>query len=384
MSLNEDRVPTKDYARQNAALWSELAPALERVFRGDEPILGAAVTAFETAFAARHGADLHGVGTSSGTDAALLLYRALGLAPGDEVVTNAHTFAGVVSALCLAGLKPRLVDARPDTGRLDPAAVEAAIGPNTRAVLVVHLHGHPEPVDRIAALCEAHGVTLIEDCAQAHDARLHGRPVGTFGRASIYSFHPSKNLGAFGDAGLLLTADAALAEQVRVLRNLGKAGKYTFDRLGPNAKLDTVQAAVLSVKLPHLSEFTARRRALAARYLEGLRGVPTLRLPVVGAGAEPVWHLFVVHTPHRDALKRFLSERGVATGLHYPIAAHDQPALAPFVAESGPLPVARRLAAECLTLPLSHEHTDAEIDRTIAAVRAWRPKTSASDGESVS
>ena len=376
-------VPTKDYARQYAELWDTLAPALRRVFFEDDPILGDAVTDFERAFAARHapdraghplsveGPELHGVGTSSGTDAALLLYRALDLAPGDEVVTNAQTFSGVISALLLAGLVPRLVDPRPDTGRMEPAAVAAAIGPRTRAVLAVHMYGHPEPVEALAELCATRGLPLLEDCAQAHDARWHGRAVGTFGHAAIFSFHPSKNLGAFGDAGLLLTPDAELAARVRVLRNLGKGGKFSFDVLGPNAKLDTLQAAVLSVKLPHLTSWTNRRRALAHRYLAGLREVPGLRMPVVDEGAEPVWHLFVVHTPHRDALRTFLAERGVATSLHYPIAAHDQPALAPHLSPCGPMPVARRLAAECLTLPLSHEHTDAEIDRVIDVIRTW-------------
>jgi dTDP-4-amino-4,6-dideoxygalactose transaminase len=365
-------VPTKDYARQYGPLWAALGPALERVFFEDEPILGEAVDAFERGFAARHGPECLGVGTASGTDAALLLYRALGFGPGDEVVTNAHTFSGVISALLLAGLVPRLVDPDPETGRLRPADVAAAIGPRTRAVLAVHMHGHPEPADALADLCGERGVLLLEDCAQAHGARWRGRPVGTYGHAAIYSFHPSKNLGAFGDAGLLLTADPALAERVRVLRNLGKAGKYTFDTVGPNAKLDTLQATILNVKLPHLDAWTERRRALARRYLSGLADVSGLRLPEVDPAAEPVWHLFVVHTPDRDALRAHMAARGIATGLHYPIAAHDQPGLAPALVHCGSMPVARRLAAECLTLPLSHEHTDDEIDQTIKAVAAWR------------
>lgn len=369
--MSATEVPTKDYARQYAELWETLAPALRAAFFEDDPILGDAVSVFEAAYAARHGAGQVAVGASSGTDAALLIYRALDLRPGDEVLTNAHTFSGVASALLLAGLRPRLIDPDPETGRLRPADVAAALGPRTRAVLAVHMHGHPEPADALAELCEARGLHLIEDCAQAHDARLHGRPAGTFGRAALFSFHPSKNLGAFGDAGLVLTADPALAARVRVLRNLGKAGKYTFDAVGPNAKLDTLQAVVLNAKLPHLTAWTQRRRALAARYFAGLGDLPWLRLPRVDAGAEPVWHLFVVHCEGRDALRAHLKDVGVATGLHYPIAAHDQPGLAPHLGHCGPLPVARALAATCLSLPLSHEHTDAEIDRVIEGVRSW-------------
>lgn len=364
-------VPTKDYARQYAPLWEALGPALRRAFFEDEPILGEAVDRFELDFADRHGKGLHGIGVSSGTDAAVLVYRALGWSPGDEVVTNAHTFSGVVTALLLAGLVPRLVDPVPETGRLRPADVDAAIGPRTRGVLAVHLHGHPEPVDALESLCATRGITLLEDCAQAHEARLGGRRAGTFGRAAFFSFHPSKNLGAFGDAGLVLTPDPALAESLRVLRNLGKAGKYSFDAVGPNAKLDTLQAVILNAKLPYLAGWTERRRTLSARYREGLAGVPGLTLPRVEAGAEPAWHLFVVHCAERDALRAFLAARGIATGLHYPIAAHDQPALAPHLAHCGPLPVARALAATCLSLPLSHEHGDDEIERVIDAVRDW-------------
>lgn len=370
-------VPTKDYARQYGAIWTTLAPELQRAFFEEEPILGKAVEEFEQAFAARQGSGFYGVGTNSGTDAARMMYQALDLQPGDEVITNAHTFAGVISALLQAGLVPYLVDPSPQTGRLDLARVEAAVGPRTRAVLAVHMHGHPEPVAELATLCARHGLFLLEDCAQAHDATLEHRPVGTFGHAAVFSFHPSKNLGAFGDAGLVLTPDRALAERLKVLRNLGKGDKYRFDAVGPNAKLDTLQAVILKVKLPHLSDWTARRRAIASRYLAGLEDVPTLRLPVVDADADPVWHLFVVHTPHRDVLRAYLAKRGICTGLHYPIAAPDHPGFAAHLSHCGPLPIARQLAAQCLTLPLSHEHTDAEIDHVIQVLRAWNPEGTA-------
>lgn len=362
-------IPTKDYARQYRTLWPEISAAIERTFFEDAPILGAAVTRFERALAAYHGVTA-AVGVGSGTDAALLLYRALGIGPGDEVITGAHTFSGVVSAILLAGATPVLVDADPRTGLLTPAAVEAAIGPRTRAILAVHLYGHPVEIDALAALAAQRGVHLIEDIAQAHGARWKGRPVGGFGTATIVSFHPSKNLGAFGDAGAILTGDAALAARLRVLRNLGKDGKYAFAEVGPNSKLDTLQAAILEVKLRHLDAFVARRRALAARYLEGLRGLPGLTLPEPHPSSEPAWHLFVVRTPRRDALRTHLAARGVKTGLHYPIAAHRQPGLAPHL-PPGDHPVAEVLADTVLTLPLSHEHTDAEIDRVVAEIRAF-------------
>ncbi len=364
------RVPTKDYARQYAALWPEVEGALRRCFFEDAPVLGAAVGRFESALAGWHGVG-HAVGTSSGTDAALLVYRALGIGPGDEVVTNAQTFAGVPSAILQAGATPVLVDCDPATGRMDPAAVEGALGSRTRAVMAVHMYGHPEQVDVLAELCCERGVDLLEDAAQAHGARWRGRPVGAFGRAAITSFHPSKNLGAFGDGGAVLTDDATLDAQLRVLRNLGKDGKYSFGELGPNAKLDTLQAAVLEVKLRYLDGFTARRRAIATRYLEALADVPGLQLPTVHPDAEPVWHLFVLRTPKREALRAFLGAHGVGTGLHYPIAAHLQAGLAPHLPGDLSLPAAEAWAQTVVSLPLSHEHTDAEVEQVVRAVRAW-------------
>ncbi len=367
MTIPTKAIPTKDYARQYRALWPEISAALERCFFEDEPVLGAAVERFERALAAWHGARA-AVGLNSGTDAALLLYRALDLGPGDEVVTCAHTFSGVVSAILLAGLRPVLVDADPATGLLAPAAVERAIGPRTRAVLAVHLYGHPVDVDALAPLCASRGVHLIEDTAQAHGATLRGRRLGCHGAGTILSFHPSKNLGAFGDGGAVLTNDEALAARLRVLRNLGKDGKYAFAEVGTNSKLDTIQAALLEVKLRHLEVWVARRRALARRYLEGLHGLPDLELPADDPGH--AWHLFVVRTPRRDALRESLAAAGVKTGLHYPIAPHRQPGLAPHFAGAS-FPVAEAWADTVVTLPLSHEHTDDEIDRAIAAVRRF-------------
>jgi dTDP-3-amino-3,4,6-trideoxy-alpha-D-glucose transaminase len=362
-------VSTKDYARQHRALWAELAPAIERVFVEDEPVLGAALARFEASLARYHGV-AHAVGVGSGTDAIINTVRSLGLGTGDEVVTCAHTFTGVVSALILAGVEPRLVDADPRTGLLPVAGALAALTPRTRAVLAVHLYGHPVELDALVALCEGRGLLLIEDAAQAHGARWRGRPVGGFGAAAVLSFHPSKNLGAFGDGGAVLTPSGELAARLRVVRNLGKDDKYRFAEVAPNTKLDTLQAAILEVKLRHLDAWVARRRALAARYLEGLAGVGDLVLPVERPGAAHAYHLFVVQSGRRDALRAHLRERGIASGLHYPIAAARQPALAARFAGQV-FPIADALAQTVLSLPLSHEHDDAEIDAVIDAVRGF-------------
>ncbi len=362
-------VRSKDYARQYRALWGELEPALRRAFFEDDPILGDAVTAFERELAAYHGVR-HAVGVGSGMAALVLGLEALGVGPGDEVITGAHTFTGTVTAIVLAGATPVLVDPEGDDGLLTAAGTERAITPRTRCVLPVHFYGHPVDATALRTLCDARGLALFEDGAQAHGARWRGKPVGGFGRACALSFHPSKNLGAFGDGGAFLTDDDALAESVRVTRNLGKTGKYEFGAVSSNEKLDTLQAAVLSVKLRHLDAWVDRRAALAARYTDGLRGVGDLALPATHPEARHAWHLYVVRTSRRDALREHLAARGVQAGLHYPIAAHRQPAHAARFADVS-LPRAEAWAASVLTLPLSHEHDDGEIDHAIAAVREF-------------
>ena len=364
------KVPTKSYRRQYAPILSEVLAAFEHVLLNDKPVLGAAVGAFEEELAAAHGVDFS-VGVNSGTDAAVLLYRALGVGAGDEVITCAHTFSGVVSAILLAGATPVLVDGDPQTGALTAAAAERAFTERTRAICGVHLYGAPLAADALAELARRRGVDFIEDTAQAHAARWRDQPVGCFGRAAVTSFHPSKNLGAFGDAGAVMTDDVELVKSLRVLRNLGKVDKYAFETVAPNSKLDTLQAALLSVRLRHLPQMTDRRRKIARRYLEGLAGLPGLQLPAESADAEPVWHLFVVRVDHRDALREHLTLHGVATGLHYPIAVHQQPGLASYF-KGQRFPVAEAFAQECLSLPCSPEHTDAEIDHVITTIRGFK------------
>jgi dTDP-3-amino-3,4,6-trideoxy-alpha-D-glucose transaminase len=362
-------IASKDYERQYRALWPELKAALEEVFFHDDPVLGDAVQRFEAALA-RHHAVPHAVGVASGMAALELTLRALGIGAGDEVVTCAHTFTGVVSAIVLAGATPRLVE--PDERGLLPAdAALAAIGPRTRAILAVHLYGHPVvDLDRLVTAAADHGVHVLEDAAQAHGARWRGRPVGSFGVAAALSFHPSKNLGAFGDGGAVLTRDPALAAVLERTRNLGKSGKYEFAEVARNEKLDTLQAALLALKLAHLDAWIERRRALAARYDAALAGVGDLQLPREHGDARHAYHLYVVRTAERDRLHQVLAEAGIGAGLHYPIAAHRQPAhAARFAGQS--FPAAERWAREVLTLPLSHEHRDDEIDHVCAAVRRF-------------
>ena len=362
-------IPSKDYARQNRALWPELSAALERTLFGDDPILGDAVARFESALAAYHGV-AHAVGVASGMAAIELTLLALGVGTGDEVITCAHTFAGVVGAIVLSGATPRLVDAD-ERGLLPVDAALAAINERTRAIVAVHLYGHPVvDIDRLVSSAADRGVQVIEDAAQAHGAHWRGRPVGGFAAAAALSFHPSKNLGAFGDGGAVLTRDGKLADKLQRARNLGKSGKYEFAEVARNEKLDTLQAALLEVKLAHLDRWIERRRALAARYDAALAGIGELVLPAEHEHARHAYHLYVVRTPQRDRLQQLLAGEGIRAGLHYPLAAHQQPAHADrFAGQS--FPVAEQWARQVLTLPLSHEHDDDEIDRVIEAVRRF-------------
>ena len=362
-------IPSKDYGRQYRALWPEIAEALERAFRDDDPILGDAVERFESALATYHEVP-HAVGVASGMAAIELALRTLGVGPGDEVVTCAHTFTGVVSAIVLAGATPRLVDAD-ERGLLPVDAAIAAINPRTRAIVAVHLYGHPVvDIERLVSAAADRGVYVVEDGAQAHGARWRGRSVGSFGVATALSFHPSKNLGAFGDGGAVLTRDPLVADRVRRARNLGKSGKYEFAEVARNEKLDTLQAALLEVKLAHLDRWVDRRRALAARYDSALSGLADLILPTQHDEARHAYHLYVVRTPRRDQLLPFLADEGIRAGLHYPVAVHRQPAHAERFRDQS-FPVAEAWARDVLTLPLSHEHADDEIDRVAEAVRRF-------------
>jgi len=369
--MSTPRVPSKDYARQYRALLPELLPALEQALLGADPILGEPVSAFERAFAAYAGTR-EAVGVNSGTDALVLALRALGVGPGHEVITAANTFVATVTAVLAVGARPVLVDPDPETLNLDADGVRPALSERTRAVIPVHLYGRAAPADVLRRTLPT-GVHLVEDAAQAHGARTaDGRRAGAAGDAGCFSFHPSKNLGAFGDAGLVTTDDAALAEELRLLRNLGKRDERVVSRVAYNSKLDTLQAVLLALKLPRLDGWNARRRRHAERYADGLTGIGDLRLPAAAPHPEGhVFHLYVVRTAAREALRAHLAARGVKASVHYAIPPHLQDLGVDLGRPAGSLPVAEEAARTVLSLPVAPELEDAEIDRVIDGVRSF-------------
>lgn len=358
-------IPFLDLKRQHAALKSELMAAAERVIESSAFVLGPDGRALETELA-RLCAARHGVGVGSGTDALRLALTALGVAAGDEVITPAFSFVASATTIVMAGARPVFVDVDHETLTLDVAAVERALTPRTKVIMPVHLYGHPAALDRISALARARGLAVVEDAAQAVGATWQGRPIGGWGDAACLSFYPTKNLGACGDAGMLLTTRDDVAEHVRRLRHHGDSGRYHHVELGYCTRLDELQAALLRVKLRRLREWEDRRRAIAAEYLEALAHLP-LELPVERAGARHVYHLFTVRHANRDALVAALAELGVGTAVHYPRAVPGQP----LFGQDGQArwPEAWRAAREVLSLPCFPEMTEAEVTGVIDAVR---------------
>ncbi len=310
-------IPMGDLGREYGRLRSEIDAAVERVLRRGWFILGEEGEAFEAAWASYCGVD-HAVGVGNGTDALHLGLRAAGIGPGDEVIVPALTAAFTALAVSLAGATPVFADIDPKYYTLDPAAVEAAVTPRTAAVIPVHLYGCPADMQPILEIARRHNLLVLEDAAQAHGACYQGKRVGGLGDLAAFSFYPSKNLGAYGDAGAVVTDDAVLAEKVRALRHGGQRGTYQHDLLGTNSRLDEIQAAILRTKLPHLDAWNQRRRALAARYDAGLDGFEDLALPAVPGDVEHVYHQYVVRTPLREALHDYLAGARVKTGVHYP------------------------------------------------------------------
>ncbi len=364
-------IPQIDLRRQHEALREELLAAAARVFAGSRFILGPEVQALEGELAACCGAR-HGIGVNSGTDALLLALKAVGVGPGDEVITSPFSFVASASTVVLAGATPVYVDIDPETFNLDPERLPAAIGPRTRAIVPVHLYGHPAPMDRISAIARARGVAIVADAAQAVGARYDGRGVAAWGDAACLSFYPTKNLGGCGDGGMVLTTRDDVAERVRLLRDHGASRKYMHVELGFSSRLDELQAALLRVKLKRLGEWNEARRRLARRYAQLLGGLP-LRLPVERPPALHIYHQYTVRTAKRDALALALHESGVGTAIHYPTILPSQPLFArrlasPESAESA-FPHAAQAAAEVLSLPCFPELTDEEVERVAAAVK---------------
>lgn len=361
-------IPFGDLKRQYGALKPELDAAAARVLASGWYILGPEVRAFEEAFATYCDVD-YCVGVGNGTEALYLAMVALGVGPGDEVITVANAAVYEPLTILQTGARPVFVDVDARTHTLDPALLEAAITPRTRALMPVHLYGRMADMAAIIAIAERHQLPIIEDCAQAHGAAFGGQRAGSIGACGCFSFYPSKNLGALGDGGAVVTNDPELAERLRTLREYGWSPRYYLVAPnGINSRLDELQAALLHAKLPHLDGWNARRRAIARRYNELLAGLP-LALPELPIDdAEHVFHLYVVATPRREQLQASLQERGVGAVVHYPLPAHLQP-IYQGLAAPGSLPVTERLAHEVLSLPIYPELTDDEVDAVAAAVR---------------
>lgn len=324
---------------------------------------------FEAAFADYTGAG-QAIGVGNGLDALHLVLRAMNIGPGHEVIVASNSFIATMLAVSMTGATPVMVEPDPVTYNLDPARVEDAITSRTKVLLPTHLYGQPADLDPLLSIASRYGLRFVEDAAQAHGSRYRGKRVGAHGDAVCWSFYPSKNLGAAGDGGAVTTDDGALAARIRMLSNYGSAERYVNLEKGVNSRLDALQAAILSVKLPHLDAWNARRAHIAARYLEGLQNCGLI-LPQVSEWADPVWHLFVVHTPFRDSLQAFLTSEGITTQIHYPIPPHRQAAYAELSLAEGSFPIAERLAAETLSLPIGPHMSEGAVERVIEAVRQW-------------
>lgn len=353
------RVPFVDLAAQDAPLRDRIRTAVDAVLNKGNYILGDEVGAFEAAFSEYCGVQ-EAVGVGSGLAALELILRAYDVGPGDEVIVPALTFVGTASAVALVGATPVLVDAEDDFN-ISPAAVEAAITPRTKAIMAVHLYGRLAKVEELAALAKKHGLKFIEDSAQAHGAVLAGRRAGSFGDAAAFSFYPSKNLGAAGDAGAVTTNDTELAERIRALRNCGQYERNVHELLPCNHRMDTLQAAVLSVRLTQLDVWNAARRAVATAYQENLPRGGVLQPAADEQGRESVWHLYVVRSDDRDGLKARLTEAGVDTAIHYPLPVHLQPYFAHLGYKSGDFPVAEAACRSILSLPMHPNVSEQQV-----------------------
>ncbi|MCR5877646.1 DegT/DnrJ/EryC1/StrS aminotransferase family protein [Phenylobacterium sp. J367] len=358
-----------DLGLDEPGLKAELEAAARRVIDSGWMILGPELEAFETEFAAFCGVD-HAIGVGNGLDALILTLRAAGIGAGDEVIVPSHTFAATWLAVEAVGARPVPVEPDPATFTLDPAGVEAAVTPKTRAVIPVSLYGHPVDMDPILATAQRHGLFVLEDAAQSHGALYRGRPTGSLAHATAFSFYPTKNLGALGDAGAVTTSDPEIAAKLRMLRNYGSREKYRHEAAGVNSRLDEIQAAFLRARLARLPAANEARRARCAQYGQALAGANGLTTPVEAEWARHVYHLYVVRSPERDALQARLDTQGIGTLIHYPIACHLQPAFAHLGFRRGDFPLAEALADEVLSLPLWPQMSPDDVAAVAAAVRA--------------
>jgi dTDP-4-amino-4,6-dideoxygalactose transaminase len=362
------KLPLVDLHAQYASIKADVDAAMRTVVDSAAFVGGPAVREFEHAFASFCEC-AQVVSCANGTDAIYVALRALGIGAGSEVITVTNTFIATAEAISATGATPVFVDVRADTALIDTATLESAITPRTRAIIPVHLYGQTADMDEVMRIAKNHKLAVIEDAAQAHGARYRGRRVGTLADAATFSFYPGKNLGAYGDGGAMAFNDVALAKRCAMLRDHGRTDKYLHELEGVNSRLDTIQAAVLLVKLRRLDAWNAARRRVAGWYLERLAGIPDLVLASVAEGNEPVWHLFVVRHARRELLREACEKAGIGVGIHYPVPLHLQPAFARLGYSSGQFPVAERLAATSLSLPMFPELTEADVDRVASTLR---------------
>lgn len=362
-------IPQCNPAANTARHLTAILKAVEQVVDGGRYILGDACEAFETAFA-RYNRVSHCVGVGNGTDAIELILRALGVGHGDRVATVSNTAVATVAAIARTGASPRFADIDPSTFNMCPQSLNRLLDQDRgiKAIVAVHLYGYPADIEELMAIADAYNVPVVEDCAQAHGAMVAGRKVGAFGVAGAFSFYPTKNLGALGDGGAVVTSNRDLAEQIRMLRQYGWRERYVSEVPGINSRLDEMQAAILLEKLPFLEEENGRRREIALRYEKGLTAIAGLTLPLEQSGAKHVYHQFVVRVQEREVLVQCLREAGIGTAIHYPVPVHYQPAYR-HIPRLVPLTATESCNREILSLPMFPELSDQQVDSVIAAVR---------------
>lgn len=361
-----DKIPLVDLRAQYLSIKSEIDQAMASVI-GDSAFIGGKYAAeFEKSFADYLNVR-HCIGVGNGTDALFIVIKSLGIGPGDEIITAANTFIATSEAISLAGAKPVFIDCNKETYNIDANLIENAITAKTKAIIPVHLYGQPADMDPILALAGKHNLKIIEDAAQAHGADYKGKKAGTFGSAATFSFYPGKNLGAYGDAGAIVTNDDKLAKKVRMFANHGRQDKYLHEIEGINSRLDGMQAAILSVKLKHLDDWIKRRREIAKRYNEALREI--VETPRALEGASHVYHLYVIRVKSREKVQQRLLENGISTGIHYPVPLPLQPAYRQLNYQPADFPVASGLAGEILSIPVYESMTDEQVDFVIQKLK---------------
>lgn len=364
------KIPFFDMKSSYQELKDELDASYLRVMESGWYILGGEVDAFEQEFAAYTGVE-HCIGVGNGLEALQLILMAWGIGPGDEVIVPANTYIASWLAVSYTGATPIPVEPDPATYNIDPERIEEAITPRTKAIMPVHLYGQPVEMETIWRTAERHGLKIIEDAAQAHGGRYRDRMAGNLGDAAGFSFYPTKNLGALGDAGAVVTNDDALADKVRVLRNYGSRKKYYNEVRGHNSRLDPLQAAFLRVKLGHLDEWNRHRKQIATRYLDGLRDFPDLSLPHVPPDVLPAWHVFIVSHPERDRLQEYLGEHGVGTLIHYPVPPHLSEAYQDLGYHAGDFPITEKMANTILSIPMGPHLSMEDADYVIEKIREF-------------